>query len=40
VGAPLFIYQQRNEITVIMEAGPEVRHIYLNVPHSKNPKPS
>jgi hypothetical protein len=34
VGAPLFIYQRPNEITVIMEAGPEVRHIYLNVPHS------
>src|SRR5436190_9834248 len=39
VGAPLFIYQRPNEITVIMEAGPEVRHIYLNVAHSKNPKP-
>jgi hypothetical protein len=23
-----------------MESGPEVRHIYLNVPHSANPKPS
>ena len=40
VGAPLFIYQRPNEITVIMEAGPEVRHIYLNVLHSENPKPS
>jgi hypothetical protein len=40
VGAPLFIYQRPNEITVIMESGPEVRHIYLNVPHSQNPKPS
>jgi hypothetical protein len=40
VGAPLFILQQPNEITVIMESGPEVRRIYLNVPHTKNPKPS
>jgi hypothetical protein len=40
VGAPLFIYQRPNEIVVIMQSGPEVRHIYLNVPHSANPKPS
>jgi hypothetical protein len=40
VGAPLFIYQRPNEIVVIMENGPEVRHIYLNVPHSANVKPS
>jgi hypothetical protein len=40
VGAPLFIYQRPNEIVVVMESGPEVRHIYLNVPHSANPKPS
>ena len=40
VGAPLFIYQRPNEIAVIMESGPEVRHIYLNVPHSANVKPS
>jgi hypothetical protein len=29
-----------NEIVVVMQNGPEVRHIYLNVPHSANPKPS
>jgi hypothetical protein len=40
VGAPLYIYQGPNEITVIMETGPEVRRIYLNVPHSTNVKPS
>ena len=40
VGAPLFIYQLPNEIVVIMASGPEVRHIYLNVPHSADPKPS
>ena len=40
VGGPLFIYQLPNEIVVVMQNGPEVRHIYLNVPHSANPKPS
>jgi len=40
VGAPLFIYQLPNEIVAIMASGPEVRHIYMNVPHSANPKPS
>ena len=40
VGAPLFIYQRPNEIAVIMESGPEVRHIYLNVPHSAHVTPS
>jgi hypothetical protein len=40
VGAPLFIYQRPNEIVVIMESGLEVRYIYLNVPHSANPRPS
>ena len=40
VGAPLFIYQRPSEIVVVMETGPEVRHIYLNVPHSANVKPS
>jgi len=40
VGAPLFIYQLPKEIVVVMESGPEVRHIYLDVPHSANPKPS
>jgi hypothetical protein len=40
VGAPAFILQRPTEVTVIMESGPEVRHIYMNVPHSKNPKPS
>ena len=39
VAAPLFIYQLPNEIVVIMQNGPAVRHIYLNVPHSANPKP-
>jgi hypothetical protein len=37
---PFYFYQTPKEITVINQGGPEVRHIYMNVPHSKNPKPS
>jgi hypothetical protein len=37
-GQPLFFYQTKNEITMVNELNAEVRHIYLNVPHSKNPK--
>src|SRR5215467_6422926 len=39
-GQPLFFYQTKTEITVVNELNAEVRHIYLNVPHSKNPKPT
>ena len=38
--APVFLYQTPKEVVFIMNNGPEVRHIYLDVPHSKNPKPS
>ena len=37
---PFYFYQRKNEIVVINQGGPEIRHIYMNVPHSKNPKPS
>ncbi len=37
---PFYFYQMKNEIVVINQGGPEIRHIYLNVPHSKNVKPS
>ena len=37
---PIFFYQRPDELVMIDRGGPEVRHIYLNVPHSKNPKPS
>jgi hypothetical protein len=39
-GAPLFIYQRPNEIVVVMESGPEVRHIYLNRRHSLHNRPA
>src|SRR5579884_4105699 len=37
---PFYFLQRPNEIVVINPGGPEIRHIYLNVPHSKNVKPS
>ncbi len=39
-GQPLFFYQTKDKITMINELNFETRHIYLNVPHTKNPKPS
>ena len=37
---PFYFYQTSTEITIVNQGGPEVRRIFLNVPHSKNPKPS
>jgi hypothetical protein len=39
-GGPYLILQTPDKVVMIDEAGPVVRHIYLNVAHSKNPKPS
>src|SRR5438046_4280793 len=35
---PLYFVQGKNEVLLINEGGPEVRRVYLNVPHSANPK--
>ena len=35
---PLYIVQGRNEVVLINEGGPEVRHVLLDVPHSPRPK--
>ncbi len=35
---PMYIVQGRREVVLINEGGPEVRHIYLNVPHSAHPR--
>jgi hypothetical protein len=35
---PLFFVQGKNEVLLINEGGPEVRHVVLNVPHSAHPK--
>jgi hypothetical protein len=37
---PLYFVQARNEIVMINEGGPEVRHIHMNMPHSAHPNPS
>ena len=37
---PLLILQTPKEVVMIKEGGMEVRHIYLDVQHSANPKPS
>ena len=37
---PNFILQTDREVVFINELNTQFRHVYLNVPHSKNPKPS
>jgi hypothetical protein len=37
---PAYFYQTPGKVTIINPGGPEVRQIYLNVPHSADPKPS
>src|SRR5262245_31623857 len=37
---PFYFYQSADHLTVINQGGPEIRRIYLNVPHSKEVKPS
>jgi hypothetical protein len=37
---PVFILQTDKQVTMINQGGPEVRRIYMNVPHSPNPNPS
>src|SRR5689334_2222129 len=38
--APLYVVQSAKEVLLIQRGDPEIRHVYLNVPHSKNLKPS
>ena len=37
---PLYIVQKPNEVVMVWQRGMYVRHIFLNVPHSKNPEPT
>jgi hypothetical protein len=39
-GGPFYFVQTPKEVTILLEQDHQVRHIYLDVPHSKNPKPS
>jgi hypothetical protein len=35
---PLYFVQGKNEVILLNEGGPEVRHVLLDVPHSPHPK--
>lgn len=35
---PMYVVQTPKEVVFINEGGPEVRHIYLNVPHTAHPR--
>ena len=37
---PVYFVQTPKEVVMIWQMDHQVRHIYLNVPHSQNPKPS
>jgi hypothetical protein len=37
---PFYFYQSPEKVVVVVQNGPEIRHIYLNVTHSKDVKPS
>ena len=39
-GGPTYWVQTPDRITMIWQMDHQVRHVYLNVPHSANPKPS
>ena len=39
-GGATYFVQTPKEVTMIFDGDMQVRHIYMNVPHSKNPKPS
>jgi hypothetical protein len=38
--APLYIVQSAKEVLLIQRGDPEIRHVFLNVPHSRNLKPT
>jgi hypothetical protein len=38
--AGMYVVQTEKEILIVQELDQQTRHIYMNVPHSKNPKPS
>jgi hypothetical protein len=37
---PVYFVQGAKDVLIINEGDAQVRHVYLNVPHTKNPKPS
>ena len=39
-GNPLLVVQSPKEVLMIWPSDQQVRHVYMNVPHTRNPKPS
>lgn len=39
-GQPIYFIQTAKEVLMIYEGDHQLRHVYLDVPHAKNPKPS
>ena len=39
-GQPLYFYQTKDKVVIVNELNSQIRHVYLNVPHSNNVKPS
>ena len=39
-GGPFYFVQAPKEVTIIMEGDHQVRHVYMDVPHTTNSKPS
>jgi hypothetical protein len=37
---PFYFLQTEKEVTIVNEGGPEIRHVFMNVPHSANVRPS
>jgi len=37
---PTYFLQTPKEVTILYERGPNIRHVYMNVPHTNNPAPS
>ena len=37
---PIYFLQTPKEVTILYERGPNIRHIYMDVPHTANPAPS
>jgi hypothetical protein len=39
-GGPFYFVQTAKEVLIVASEDSQVRHVYMNVPHTKNPKPS
>ena len=37
---PTYFLQTPKEVTILYERGPNIRHVYMDAPHSRNPAPS